>query len=95
MDINLITFKIGDLFRCKCKSKEAEIIRIFAEIKKIGVKGTPFKIVRIKDRLETGTRDILININFMGIYLAEIQLAVEETVDTKQQSFDNFNHFLY
>jgi hypothetical protein len=29
MDINLITFKIGDLFRCKCKSKENEIIKIF------------------------------------------------------------------
>lgn len=25
-----------------------------------------FKIVRIKDRLEMGTRDILLNVNYMG-----------------------------
>jgi hypothetical protein len=35
LDINLITFKISDLFRCKFKSKEAEIIRVFKQIKQI------------------------------------------------------------
>ena len=39
LDINLITFKISDLFRCKIKSREAEIIRIFKEIKQISEKG--------------------------------------------------------
>lgn len=77
MDINLITFKISDLFRCKIKSREAEIIRIFKEIMQISEKGEPFKIVRIKDRLNLGTRDILINILFMNTFLCEIQLAVE------------------
>lgn len=76
MDINLITFKIADLFRCKIKSREAEIIRIFKKIKQISEKGEPFKIVRIKDRLNLGTRDILINILFMNMFLCEIQLAV-------------------
>jgi hypothetical protein len=26
---NLVTFKIGDLIRCKCSSKEKEIMKIF------------------------------------------------------------------
>lgn len=95
IDINLITFKIADLFRCKIKSKEAEIIRIFKKIKQISEKGEPFKIVRIKDRLNLGTRDILINVLFMNIFLCEIQLAVEEYVDSKQVSYDSFSHFLY
>jgi hypothetical protein len=95
MDINLITFKISDLFRCKIKSKEAEIVRIFKKIKQISEKGEPFKIVRIKDRLNLGTRDILINILFMNLFLCEIQLAVEEYVDSKQVSYDSFSHFLY
>ena len=95
LDINLITFKISDLFRCKIKSREAEIIRIFKEIKQISEKGEPFKIVRIKDRLNLGTRDILVNILFMNTFLCEIQLAVEEYVDSKQVTYDSFSHYLY
>ena len=30
----LITFKIGDLMRCKCSSKEKEIIALYKEIEK-------------------------------------------------------------
>lgn len=95
ININLITFKISDLFRCKIKSREAEIIRIFREIKLISDKGEPFKIVRIKDRLNQGTRDIMVNVLFRGIFLCEIQLAIEEYVETKQKSYDSFSHFLY
>lgn len=49
----------------------------------------------MKDRLNLGTRDILINVLFMNIFLCEIQLAVEEYVDAKQLSYDSFSHFLY
>lgn len=31
----------------------------------------------------------------MNIFLCEIQLAVEEYVDSKQVSYDSFSHFLY
>jgi hypothetical protein len=54
-----------------------------------------FKIVRIKDRLELGTRDILINVSYKGKILCEVQLAVTDEIDTKQQAFDAFNHYLY
>jgi hypothetical protein len=53
--------------RCKCSSRLSEVIRILSIIKKIGdEKQDLFKIVRIKDRLEMNTRDILINILFMN-----------------------------
>lgn len=32
---NLVTFKIGDLMRCKCSSREKEIIRIYKEINSV------------------------------------------------------------
>ena len=54
-----------------------------------------FKIVRIKDRLEMGTRDIMINILFMKKVLCEVQLAVTDEIDEKQKMFDGFNHYLY
>ena len=95
-DINLITFKTGDLMRCKCSSHENEIIRIFDMLKRLSESDEEvFKIVRIKDRLEMGTRDILINALFMQRILCEIQLAVTDTVDEKQMKFDSFNHYLY
>lgn len=42
-----------------------------------------------------GTRDILINVCYMDVMLCEIQLAVEDEIDVKQQVFDAFNHYLY
>jgi recombinational DNA repair protein (RecF pathway) len=42
-----------------------------------------------------GTRDILINTIYCGKFLCEIQLAITEEVDKKQQAYDAFNHYLY
>ena len=95
MNIDLITFKIGDIFRCKCLSRQSEILRIYNYIKEIGENGSLFRVCRIKDRLNLDTRDILINISFMDKILAEIQLAVIEDIDVKQSNYDRFNHFLY
>lgn len=58
-----------------------------------------FKIMRVKDRLNQGTRDVLINAwiskkNGTGI-ICEIQLAVITNIDKKQELLDQFNHFLY
>lgn len=53
------------------------------------------KIVRVKDRLDSGTRDILINFIFDGICPCEMQLAIADQVSEKQKNFDKFNHFLY
>lgn len=37
----------------------------------------------------------MVNVLFKGIFLCEIQLAIEEYVETKQKSYDSFSHFLY
>jgi hypothetical protein len=55
----------------------------------------PFKIIRIKDRLGNGTRDILINAQIGKGLVCEIQLAVISNMDKKQEQLDQFNHFLY
>ena len=82
--------------RCKCSSHETEILRIFNLLKRISDDESEiFKIIRIKDRLSLGTRDILININFMNKILCEIQLAVTDEIDKKQKMYDSFNHYLY
>ena len=97
VDINLVTFKIGDLMRCKCISNEDEIVRILEVLKTLSEMwdNKLIKIIRVKNRLESGTRDVLINIMFNEICPCEIQLAVASNQDQKQSYFDKFNHFLY
>lgn len=59
------------------------------------IQKSDFKIVRIKNRLEKGTKDILINILYRKSVLVEIQLAVS-TNRSKFIDFSNkFNHVLY
>lgn len=60
--VNLVTFKLFDLLRCKIHSNEEEIIWIVNYlIHQSKYNRNKFKIVRIKDRLGMGTRDIMIN----------------------------------
>ena len=73
----LLSFFIGDLIRCKYSSQEKEIIRVYKELETIShMNPEKFKIVRIKNRLNLGTRDILINAKFEDKILCEIQLAI-------------------
>jgi hypothetical protein len=94
--VNLINFKIFDLLRCKCHSNESEIIYLLRRINdKSNDPNDPLKIVRIKDRLNSGTRDILINAQVGKGLVCEIQLGVTSTLEKKQELLDQYNHFLY
>ena len=64
--MNLVSLKIFDLLRCKCHSNESEIIWIVEALKKLEEIDEKFEIVRVKDRLSKGTRDILINAQYDG-----------------------------
>ena len=66
---DLITFKIGDLLRCKCDSKEREIVTLYRMLEWKNYMQKGFKIVRVKNRLSKGTRDILINILYQNAIL--------------------------
>lgn len=54
-----------------------------------------FNIVRIKDRLHLGTRDIMINAQINKGLVCEIQISVTSQSDKKQELLDSYNHFLY
>lgn len=57
-----------------------------------------FKLIRVKDRLNLGTRDVNCNIRFRknGL-ISEMQLSVasNNNIETKQEKLDSYNHFLY
>lgn len=93
---DLITFKVGDLMRCKCSSKEREILKIFQEMQSLSDRQPKLmKIVRVKNRLKQGTKDILINVTFNEKYLCEFQLAVN-AVRSKFIEYSNmFSHYIY
>lgn len=52
-------------------------------------------IVRFKDRLSQGSRDILINLQIGKSPLSQLQLSVTNQVQQKQDLLDKYNHFLY
>lgn len=83
--------------RCRIVSNEEEIIRVLDILKSLSEnwENNEIKIIQVKDRLETGNRDVLINFMFDGICPCEIQLACASNDDQKQTYFDKFNHFLY
>ena len=90
-------FKISDILRCKMVSRESEIIHVYKRlVSESERKNSLFKIVRVKDRLNLGTRDIMLNLFFDERILVEVQLGVVDNLDDdKQNYFDKFNHFLY
>lgn len=92
----LVSFRVGDILRCRCTSKEKEIIALYTELERMSrKKDSGLKIMRIKNRLEKGTKDILINFLYKNMILVEMQLAIT-TNRTKFIDFSNkYNHVLY
>ena len=92
---DIITFQVMDLIRCKCSSKEKEIIRLYNEIVKYCDEDSGnMRLVRVVNRLRKGTNDILINVRYRNV-LCEIQLAVASSHNTFLEYSNNFNHYLY
>jgi hypothetical protein len=54
-----------------------------------------FKIIRIKNRLETGTQDIMINAKFNNLINCEIQIAVNTSQSEFMRCSNKINHFIY
>jgi hypothetical protein len=67
---NLLTLRQGDLMRCKCSSREAEILMLYQSLQTMSRQApNKIKIIRVKNRLRQGTNDILINFRFKNKYL--------------------------
>lgn len=55
-----------DLLRCKCTGTKQEIYRIYNEILE---KKDYFEVIRVKNKLNEPTRDILINLKLKNSFL--------------------------
>ena len=54
-----------------------------------------FRILRVKNRLETGNKDILINFLYRKTIIVEMQLGVKNKVSKKIEYSNAFNHYIY
>ena len=52
-------------------------------------------MITLKNRLNMGTKDILMNVLFQKTYIVEIQLAINSDKSNFIKCSDSFNHFLY
>ena len=89
-NLHLVTFSVMDLLRCRCVGTKSEIYRIYNEI----VSNTKyFEVIRVKNKLNESTRDILINLKLKNSFLiCEVQLSLGESGDEVN---DHFCHYLY
>ncbi len=53
------------------------------------------KIIRIKNRLNLGTNDVLINVRFNNLITCEIQLAVSSAKTEFIKCSYNFSHYVF
>ena len=53
------------------------------------------KIVRLKNRLDKGTKDILMNLLYRGEMLVEMQLAINVDKSRFLDCSTKFNHYIY
>ena len=69
---------------------------IFAYLKYLSEKNPEnLEIIRVKNRLSQGTKDILINFRFKNMLTAEMQLSVDEDKSNFIKCSDKANHFIY
>lgn len=72
-DVQLVSFTVADLLRCKCSGTLEEIIEVYHNL----TSNPLFTVYRVKNRIDTCNRDFLINVRMNGTpILCEIQLAI-------------------
>ncbi len=54
-----------------------------------------FRIIRIKNRLASGNKDILMNIVYKNTMVVEMQLAVKQQKSKFIEHSNKFNHYFY
>ena len=92
----LISFNIGDLLRSRCYSKEKEIIGLYHELLRINYhRPDLFKIVTVRNRLSSVTKDILVNILYRNKIVIEMQLGIKTDKSRFIECSDKMNHFIY
>ena len=96
LEVQLISFNIGDLLRSRCYSKEKEIIGLYHELLRINYhRPDLFKIVTVRNRLSGVTKDILVNILYRNKIVIEMQLGIKTDKSRFIECSDKMNHFIY
>jgi hypothetical protein len=94
--VDLVTFKIGDMMRCKCACSEQEFINILKSFDAITLlRPDILKVVRVKNRLEKENNDILVNFLFGGKAECEMQLSVANSEKKYEKNISKFSHLIY
>jgi hypothetical protein len=88
----LLPFSVCDLLRGRCSCTIAEMKQVFKNLQS----NPDIKIVRVKNRLDTGNRDFMVNFTFGKCKLVcEVQVGLKDTADEKGSYQNHYNHFLY
>jgi hypothetical protein len=59
-NIDLVKFSVFDMLRCKCEAPLHTILKIYEDIRK----SKDFELIRVKNRLDLSTRDVLLNLKY-------------------------------
>ena len=95
-EVNLVTFKVGDLLRAKYSCHQYEFVSILNLLYTIEQKNSKFlKIIKIKNRMFQKDNDILINLFFKSKVICELQLSIFKQQKKKERLYGDFNHFIY
>lgn len=92
LDRELLSFSVCDLLRARCSCTVEQITKVLHLLRTApGV-----NIVRVKNRLDSGNRDFLINFTFDKCrLLCEVQVGLKDSADEKGSFVHHFSHFLY
>ena len=91
-------FNIYDLLRCKIKKPSAnEVIELLRRMEATTQtqSGQRFEVLRVKNRLQTNNRDLLINFRYGDILVGEAQLGIDSSVSKLAKLNYEFCHYIY
>ena len=92
------SFDIYDLLRCKVKKHSAEeVIGLLRKMEATTAtaSGQRFEVVKVKNRLQTNNRDLLVNFRYGDILVGEAQLGIDSQVSTTSKMNYEFCHYIY
>jgi hypothetical protein len=82
--------------RSRIKCSESGFLRLMKTLYALDEKDNKnfFKLVRIKNKLDSRDNNVLINFMFMGKVQCEMQISVQSS-GGKEKNYYSFSHFIY
>ena len=82
--------------RSKVQCTESAFIRLLKTLYSLDEKDnrTFFKLVRIKNKIDSRDNNVLVNFMFLGKVQCEMQISIQ-SLGGKQKNYYSFSHFIY